>query len=51
MERLILSGAPLIDGSAGTDAGTPLNPHGSIVPELELMVKHGMTPLDRKSVV
>ncbi len=32
--------------AAGTDAGTPLNPHGSMVPELELMVKHGMTPLD-----
>ncbi len=32
--------------AAGTDAGTPLNPHGSIVPELELMVKAGMTPLE-----
>ena len=31
--------------AAGTDAGTPLNPHGSIVPELELMVQAGMTPL------
>jgi imidazolonepropionase-like amidohydrolase len=31
--------------AAGTDAGTPLNPHGSLVPELELMVKGGMTPL------
>ena len=28
--------------AAGTDAGTPLNPHGSLVPELELMVKGGM---------
>ncbi len=32
--------------AAGTDAGTPLNPHGSIVPELALMVKAGMSPLD-----
>jgi imidazolonepropionase-like amidohydrolase len=31
--------------AAGNDAGTPLNPHGSLVPELALMVKHGMTPL------
>lgn len=31
--------------AAGTDAGTPLNPHGSLVPELDLMVKGGMTPL------
>jgi imidazolonepropionase-like amidohydrolase len=31
--------------AAGTDAGTPLNPHGSIVPELELMVKAGLAPL------
>ena len=31
--------------AAGNDAGTPLNPHGSLVPELSLMVKHGMTPL------
>jgi imidazolonepropionase-like amidohydrolase len=32
--------------AAGTDAGTPLNPHGSIVPELALMVGAGMTPLE-----
>lgn len=32
--------------AAGTDAGTPLNPHGSIVPELLLMVKAGMPPLE-----
>ena len=32
--------------AAGTDAGTPLNPHGSIVPELALMVKAGMAPLE-----
>ncbi|MEK7370375.1 MAG: amidohydrolase family protein [candidate division NC10 bacterium] len=31
--------------AAGNDAGTPLNPHGSLVPELALMVKCGMTPL------
>jgi len=30
--------------AAGTDAGTPLNPHGTLVPELALMVKGGMTP-------
>ena len=33
--------------AAGTDAGTPLNPHGSLVPELELMVKGGLAPLAR----
>jgi imidazolonepropionase-like amidohydrolase len=32
--------------AAGTDAGTPLNPHGTIVPELMLMVAAGMAPLD-----
>jgi imidazolonepropionase-like amidohydrolase len=32
--------------AAGTDAGTPLNPHGSIVPELALMVGAGMSPLE-----
>jgi imidazolonepropionase-like amidohydrolase len=31
--------------AAGTDAGTPLNPHGSLVPELELMAKGGLSPL------
>jgi imidazolonepropionase-like amidohydrolase len=31
--------------AAGTDAGTPLNGHGSIVPELALMVGAGMAPL------
>ena len=30
--------------AAGTDAGTPLNPHGSLVPELRLMVQAGMNP-------
>lgn len=30
--------------AAGTDAGTPLNPHGTLVPELALMVKGGMAP-------
>ena len=32
--------------AAGSDAGTPLNPHGTIVPELLLMVGAGMAPLD-----
>jgi imidazolonepropionase-like amidohydrolase len=32
--------------AAGTDAGTPLNPHGSIVPELALMIGAGMAPLE-----
>ena len=32
--------------AAGSDAGTPLNPHGGLVPELALMVKCGMTPLE-----
>jgi len=32
--------------AAGADSGTPLNPHGSLLPELELMVKYGMTPLE-----
>ena len=36
------AGVPM---AAGSDAGTPLNPHGSLVPEMALMVKHGMTPL------
>jgi imidazolonepropionase-like amidohydrolase len=31
--------------AAGTDAGTPLNPHGTMVPELVLMVKAGLAPL------
>jgi imidazolonepropionase-like amidohydrolase len=31
--------------AAGSDAGTPFNPHGSLVPELALMVAAGMTPL------
>jgi len=32
--------------AAGADSGTPLNFHGSLLPELELMVKHGMTSLE-----
>ena len=32
--------------AAGADSGTPLNFHGSLLPELELMVKYGMTPLE-----
>ena len=40
--RLALgAGVPI---AAGTDAGTPLNPHGTLVPELALMVKGGMAP-------
>jgi imidazolonepropionase-like amidohydrolase len=31
--------------AAGSDAGTPLNAHGSLVPELALMVKAGLAPL------
>jgi imidazolonepropionase-like amidohydrolase len=30
--------------AAGTDAGTPFNPHGNLPRELELMVEFGMTP-------
>jgi imidazolonepropionase-like amidohydrolase len=30
--------------AVGTDAGTPLNPHGSVLPELRLMAGAGMTP-------
>jgi imidazolonepropionase-like amidohydrolase len=30
--------------AAGTDAGTPFNPHGGIALELELMVKAGLAP-------
>jgi len=30
--------------AAGADSGTPCNPHGTLVPELALMVKGGMTP-------
>src|SRR5437879_5178896 len=30
--------------AAGADSGTPFNPHGSLLPELELMIKHGMSP-------
>lgn len=32
--------------AAGTDAGTPFNRHGDNALELELMVQHGMTPLE-----
>jgi imidazolonepropionase-like amidohydrolase len=31
--------------AAGTDAGTPYNPHGDLPRELALMVDHGMTPM------
>jgi imidazolonepropionase-like amidohydrolase len=32
--------------AAGADSGTPLNFHGSLLPELALMVKYGMMPLE-----
>lgn len=32
--------------AAGADSGTPLNFHGSLLPELTLMVKYGMAPLE-----
>ncbi|HEY3879110.1 MAG TPA: amidohydrolase family protein [Trebonia sp.] len=41
-------GAALAAGvsiAAGTDAGTPFNPHGDLARELGLMVDYGMTPL------
>jgi imidazolonepropionase-like amidohydrolase len=31
--------------AAGTDAGTPFNPHGSLPLEIERMVDWGLTPL------
>ena len=40
--QMALRGGVVI--AAGNDAGTPFNPHGSLVPELELMVKAGMPP-------
>ncbi len=42
-QMAVRAGVPI---AAGTDAGTPLNPHGSIVGELALMVKAGMSPLE-----
>lgn len=41
-------GAALAAGvnvAAGTDAGTPFNPHGDLPRELGLMVDYGMTPM------
>jgi imidazolonepropionase-like amidohydrolase len=32
--------------AAGADSGTPLYVDGSLLPEIELMVKYGMTPLE-----
>lgn len=37
------AGVPI---AAGSDAGTPLNPHGSLTPELALMVRHGLPPME-----
>ena len=31
--------------AAGTDAGTPFNGHGELARELELMVEHGLSPM------
>jgi imidazolonepropionase-like amidohydrolase len=31
--------------AAGTDAGTPFNPHGAFARELALMVEHGLSPM------
>jgi imidazolonepropionase-like amidohydrolase len=42
--RMALRGG--VPVAAGSDAGTPFNPHGSLVPELALMVKAGMRPAD-----
>jgi imidazolonepropionase-like amidohydrolase len=42
-EAAVRTGVPI---AAGTDAGTPLNPHGSMVPELALMVRYGLSPMD-----
>ena len=36
--------------AAGNDGGAPLVPIGDMVDELELYVRHGMTPLDRTRV-
>jgi imidazolonepropionase-like amidohydrolase len=32
--------------AAGTDAGTPFNPHGDLAAELKLMVDYGLRPAD-----
>jgi imidazolonepropionase-like amidohydrolase len=32
--------------AAGTDAGTPFNPHGELPSELELMVDYGLSPTE-----
>jgi imidazolonepropionase-like amidohydrolase len=40
--RSLRAGVPV---AAGTDAGTPHNPHGELAVELELMVKGGASPL------
>ncbi|HEY8370424.1 MAG TPA: amidohydrolase family protein [Thermodesulfobacteriota bacterium] len=36
-------GVPIV---AGSDAGTPLNPHGSLLPELALLVRAGLSPIE-----
>ena len=42
-EVAVRTGVPI---AAGTDAGTPFNPHGSMAPELTLMVRYGLSPMD-----
>jgi imidazolonepropionase-like amidohydrolase len=42
-QMALRAGVPI---AAGNDAGTPFNAHGSLVPELGLMVKAGMAPAD-----
>jgi len=42
-ELAVRGGVPI---AAGTDAGTPLNPHGSMVPELRFMIRYGLSPMD-----
>ena len=42
-EMAARAGVPI---AAGSDAGTPLNPHGSLVPELALMIRHGLPPME-----
>jgi imidazolonepropionase-like amidohydrolase len=41
-ELAVRAGVPI---AVGTDAGTPLNPHGSVAPEIELMIRHGLGPM------
>jgi imidazolonepropionase-like amidohydrolase len=40
--KVLDAGIPMV---AGTDAGTPFNPHGNVAREVALHVEHGATPL------